>query len=330
MSEYLNTTKNTVQQNLPSVEAATEGISNVANTIRDTAQNATADFSSTNAVDAGTEFLNSNSMIAKFAFIVLVLIVFMILLNLGMGLVSYLVAPSKNPYIIHGMLAGTSREVYPQDPASGKAVVYRSNNKSGGSEFTWSMWLKLDSIPTSSPTHSCVFVKGTNDYDGQSGISTVNNGPGVYLKRNNISTADGTSNTAELVYVMDTVAPMNPVKDQQNESIKATIPNLPIGSWFHVAIRLQNKTLDCYVNGVITKRTSFGDFVPKQNYDPIIFAGNGVFPGAISNLRYYSYALSVFEINSVVYYGPNLKSASDSGTYFDYLGMSWYKPGQSS
>jgi hypothetical protein len=84
--------------------------------------------------------------------------------------------------------------------------------------------------------------------------------------------------------------------------------------------------MDCYVNGVITSRVSFGDFIPKQNYDNIIYAGNGGFAGSISNLRYYDYALSVFEINSVVYYGPNLNAASgsSSSSFFDYLGQSWY------
>jgi hypothetical protein len=106
---------------------------------------------------------------------------------------------------------------------------------------------------------------------------------------------------------------------------EVSIDNLPIGKWFHVVIRLQNKTMDCYVNGVITNRISFGDYIPKQNYDNIIYAGNGGFDGSISNLRYYDYALSVFEINSVVYYGPNLKSASSgSNGYFDYLGQTWY------
>ena len=112
----------------------------------------------------------------------------------------------------------------------------------------------------------------------------------------------------------------------QPASIETDVSNLPIGKWFHVAIRMQNKTLDCYVNGVISTRKSFGDNIPKQNYDSIIYAGNNGFAGSTSNLRYYDYALSVFEINSVVYYGPNLSAANGtSSTYFDYLGQSWYK-----
>lgn len=323
MSDYLNSAKDAVKQTMPSGDAVSAGITNAANSVRDATQNATADFSSKGVMDASNEFLNSNSLIARFVFIILVLIAFMILLNLGVGLVAYFTTPSKNPYIIHGMLPGTSYTVYQQDPASSKAIVYRSNNKSGGMEFTWSMWLKLDSLPKPTPKVSCVFIKGTDEYD-LNGMSNVNNGPGVYLD------SSGSSNDASgarLIYKMDVVSPVDPTSNPHQIPVEATIPNLPIGKWFHVAIRLQNKSLDCYVNGVITTRVSFGDLVPKQNYDPIIYAGNQGFGGAISNLRYYSYALSVFELNSIVYYGPNLKAADSAAgsSFFDYLGKQWYK-----
>lgn len=330
MADYLNNAKDAVKQNIPSPEAISEGFSNAANSVRETTQNVTADFSSKGFMDASKEFLDSNSLIARFVFIILVLIVFMILLNLGVGVVSYFVAPDRNPYIIHGTLPGTSNKVYSQDPGSSKAVVYRSNNKSGGAEFTWSMWLKLDSLPnTSNGGVRCVFVKGTDSFDTTSGYSSVNNAPGVYLDMS--GSGNGISgNYARLVYLMDVVSPAPGSLNQ--DPIKVVIPNIPMGKWFHVAIRLQNKALDCYINGVITTRASFGDKVPKQNYDPIVYAGNGGFGGAISNLRYYSYAVSVFELNSIVYYGPNLKAASDSGdnlSFFDYLGKSWYAQGQS-
>jgi uncharacterized integral membrane protein len=332
MSEYLNNAKQSLtnatdgmSQNLPDTNAISTSISDTANSFRESAKSATADFSSQGVMNASQEFLNSNSLIARFVFIVLVLILFMILLNVGVAIISYFVSPSKSPYIIHGMLAGTETTTYLQDPANSKAVVYRSNNQSGGVEFTWSMWLKVDALPYDNNYH-CVFVKGTDDYTTGSdakikyGVSKVNNGPGVYLYRDSVK--DSSSSELKMAYLMDVVSPETKM---QNEPMQAIISNLPIGKWFHVAIRLQNKTMDCYVNGVIMNRVSFGDKIPKQNYDPIIYAGNGGFAGSTSNLRYYDYALSVFEINSVVYYGPNLTSASGNGSnYFDYLGQTWY------
>ena len=329
MSEYLNNAKaslsnatGTIQQNLPDASAVASNITESANSIRETAQTATSDFSSQGAMDASTEFLNSNSLIARFVFVILILIAFMFFLNIGVGLVTYLVTPSRSPYIIHGMLPGTGYSVFPQDPASGTAIVYRSNNQTGGVEFTWSIWLKVDAMPVDND-YRVVFVKGTDQYN-ENGIAKVNNGPGLYLYKNKVNNNDNSSpSQLNLLYQMDVVSPD---ASGQYTPQQAVISNLPIGKWFHVAVRMQNKTMDCYVNGVISNRVSFGDYIPKQNYDPVIYAGNGGFAGSTSNLRYYDYALSVFEINSVVYYGPNLSAASgtSNSSYFDYLGQSWY------
>lgn len=323
MSDYLNNAKSSLANASESItQNANElstNISNSANAFRESAKSATADFSSQGAMNASQEFLNSNSLIARFVFVILVLIAFMFLLNVGVGLVTYFMSPSKSPYIIHGLLPGSEYTLFPQDPASKTAVIYRSNNQTGGIEFTWSIWLKVDSLPTDNKHHN-IFVKGTDSYDNTSGKSTVNNGPGMYLKKMQFS--DSSSTELSITYLMDVVSPNASGQIVPQEVI---IPNLPIGKWFHVALRLQNKTMDCYVNGIIANRVSFGDYVPKQNYDQIIFAGNGGFAGSASNLRYYDYALSVFEINSVVYYGPNLSAANGSASsYFDYLGQSWY------
>ena len=332
MADYLNNAKQsianateTIKQNIPDTTAVTSSITEGVNKIRDVTDSVAADFSSKGAMDASNEFLNSNSIIAKFAFIILVLTIFMFFLNLGIGLLSYLLGPNKSPYIIRGTLPGTNYTVFQQDPASSNAVIYRSNNRSGGVEFTWSLWLKVDSLPNDNG-YRTIFVKGIDDYSDSSvdrGIAKVNNGPGLYLSKTDAT--DSSSQELQLTYRMDVVSPDN---TKQVSSINKVISNIPIGKWFHVAIRMQNKVLDCYINGVIVERMSFGDYIPKQNYDPIIYAGNGGFAGATSNLRYYDYALSVFEINSIVYYGPNLKSASSgsasSSNYFDYLGQSWY------
>ena len=321
MSEYLNNAKDAIQNNMPDTSGLTDGISNAANSVREATQNATADFSSEGVGNASQEFLNSNSIIAKFAFVIVVLIVFVFLLNIGFGLVTYLTSPSSSPYLIHGMLTGTDTTIIPQDPASGSPVLYRSNNQYGGAEFTWSVWLKVNQIPSDTKYH-CVFVKGTDSYDNTgngNGVALVNNGPGVYVNK---SSSTAKSDSLNLHYVMDVVSP-NEIG--QSTPFAVDISNLPVGKWFHIAIRLQNKVMDCYVNGVIANRKSFNDYVPKQNYDPVIYAGNDGFSGAASNLRYYNYALSVFEINSIVYYGPNLNSANGAGNaFFDYFGRGWY------
>jgi hypothetical protein len=339
MSEYLNNAKDTIKNNIPDTAAISSGISGVADGIRSATKSATDSFSSKDTVAAGSEFLASNGMIAKFVFVILILIAFMFFLNLGVSLVTYLTTPSKSPYIIHGMLPGNATTIYAQNPGNGNPVVYRSNNQDSGVEFTWSMWLNIMNVP-SGATVKPIFVKGTDVYDSTggdptvtvngktyTGIANVNNGPGAYLiPYTDPSGVDGSGQQVGLLYVMDVVSPVDGAN--QKAPFAAVIPNLPIKKWVHVAIRLQNKVLDCYVNGVITQRVSFGDHVPKQNYDSIIYAGNDGFNGSTSNLRYYDHALSVFEINSIVYYGPNLKSAAGkSSSFFDYLGQPWYNYG---
>jgi len=317
MADYLNSAKNAVPSAIPGVEAVGNTVSNAASSIKNAAESATADFSSASVVGASSEFLNSNSIIAKFVFLILALIVFLFLLNLGVSLVSYLTNPSRTPYLIWGMKSGGDYTVIAQDPASGNGITYRSNNQASGAEFTWSAWLKFDSIPAAG-SYKAIFVKG-NDAYGNDGIATVNNGPGLYIIGSN--EPGDNSRHATLHYVMDVVSPLG---GTQVATKTADIPNIPIGKWVHIAIRLQNKALDCYVNGVVTTRVSFDDYIPKQNYDNVVYAGNGGFPGAISNLRYYDRALSVFELNSIVYYGPNLSAASGSTNYTGYLGRSWY------
>jgi hypothetical protein len=268
-------------------------------------------------VESTADFLNSNAIVAKFAFLFLVLIAFMILFSLGINLVGWLFSRSTSPYILYGTQGGSMATSITQDPLqSNSVVVYRSNNATSGIEFTWSVWLYVQTIPSadSSPsatqTYSHIFNKGNAKYDA-TGIATVNNGPGMYVCDMNNS----------LHFIM------NVENDTANNSLNVVvdIPNIPMGKWFHVALRLQNKIMDTYINGVITTRSTFIG-VPKQNYDNIQICQNNGFAGSLSNLRYYSYALSVNEINMIVYNGPNLKSAIDHSSMhnYSYLSNQWY------
>ena len=106
----------------PSQQAMSEGVSNTANSVKDNIQSTMNDFSSKNVMNAGNDFLAANSMVAKFMFIVLVLIIFLILLNLGIYFVYWITSPSKSPYLFKGMISGN--QYFPpisQDPAGKNA-----------------------------------------------------------------------------------------------------------------------------------------------------------------------------------------------------------------
>ena len=117
---------------------------------------------------------------------------------------------------------------------------------------------------------------------------------------------------------MDTVSPTD-----TNTEIE--IDNIPIRKWVHVAMSLQNTVLDVYVNGIVVNRLLLNN-TPMQNYGDVLVCQQGGFAGKLSNLRYFSRALNVFEINNIVSAGPNLNAAEDSKPVggFGYLSSMWY------
>lgn len=253
------------------------------------------------------EFLQSNSLVAKFAFLLLVVFGFVVLLRAGISIVSYLVKPNDSPHLIDGMVDATNMIVFPQDPSSNGAVtIYRSVNATDGLEFTWSTWIFINNLQTNAGIYKHVFSKG-NSSIGQNGMIEPNNAPGLYIA----------PNTNALVVVMNTYNVIN-------EEI--IIPDIPMNKWVNVVIRCQNTTLDAYINGTIARSINLIG-VPKQNYGDVYVAMNGGFNGYISNLWYYNYALGTSAIQNIVTRGPNTKmigsSAIDVPTY-DYLSLRWF------
>jgi hypothetical protein len=248
------------------------------------------------------QFLQSNTIVAKLGFLILIIILFIVFLILGIMLITYLTSPSKDPYLIHGMTNGNAPMTITQNPDDSKSVpILRSNNESEGLEFTWSFWIYIDNLPDVANGLQTIFCKG----DG-----TVNNGPGVFL---------GPDISSGILHIkMDTV-----ISNDTNNTID--IPNIPLRNWVHVAIRCEQTTIDVYINGVIASRKTLNN-LPKQNYNDVLIAPNNGFSGKISNLRYYSHALNIFEINYIVYGGPNtaLINATKSSSGSSYLSRNWY------
>jgi hypothetical protein len=293
-----------------------EGVRNTASTLatdigdglatsKSSLNNVVSDYSSTDVAESGSDFLQSNSIIAKFAFIILVLIGFFILLNLGIYIIGLLTKPSLSPYIFKGKYDLQDKKRIRQDPKKG-VVTKRSNDEDKGIEFTWSTWLKVGSIHNGLDNVNDMHIFNKGDEPTPSGSADVN-GPGLYASKND--------ENLDIEVKMDLFG--------ENEPTSITINNLPVGKWFHLAIRLQNKIMDVYVNGTITTREPFMG-VPKQNYGDIFVGYNAAMGGSISNLRYFDHALSVFHIANIVWSGPDLSSADDKDIKPDYLSGNWY------
>lgn len=290
-----------------------EGVTNSIASAQAGVQSGLEDFSkSANLEEAGNDFLSANGLLAKFVFIVLVLVAFMILMKVGIAILGYMLGPWSNPYLIKGSLGGSTGASIKQDPRDeNSAIIMRSNDRNKGIEFTWSVWLFINQ-ETDASTPKNIFVKGDSQFTN--GINLLN-GPGLYLQDDTV-TSPG---TYKLVVKIDTM----------NDTETAEINGVPINKWFHVAIRMQNKVMDTYVNGVVTDRFNLPS-LPKQNFNNVTIHGNNGYTGSTSNLRYYNYALNVFEINNIVMFGPDLSPSSLSadskalsGNY-SFLASSWY------
>jgi uncharacterized protein YpmS len=313
-----NNVVETLRNNVPNAEQISEGVGNAINTVSSTVEAAKESinsslnaFSSQSAVNGSEEFLNSNTMIAKFVFLLLVVIAFLLLVALGMKIIAFFIQPSRTPYLVKGKITGASDSTISQTPNSNTdPIVFRSNNKSNGMELTWSVWLTIDSVKNS-PTYNHVFNKGNDDYDTTTGVATVNNAPGVYLKND--------SGSPVLRVYMDAV---------ERNDVYVDIQNIPLKKWFHLAVRIKNNIMDIYINGSVAQRHVFTS-VPKQNYNDVLVGKNGGFNGYLSNLLYYDRALNVYEINNIILGGPNVSELrrnvplSNLG-YYSYLSRSWY------
>jgi len=270
-------------------------------------------FSMNQPILGSKDFLESNSSVVKFAFLIVVIIAFVILLKVGIYILTYFLSPSST-ILINGMVDAKQSIIFPQDPSQMNSVtIQRSSNAIDGIEFTWSVWIYINSLNDYLPgKYKHIFYKGNNNLS-DNGLNFPNNAPGLYIAPD--------KNT--LVVIMNTF-------EEINEEIQ--IPDIPLNKWINVIMRCSNKTFDVFINGVITRSTTFIG-VPKQNYGEVYVAMNGGFDGYISNLYYNNYALGTSAIQSIVDKGPNTSMISkyDGMNMKDsnYLSLRWFFNGSS-
>jgi hypothetical protein len=194
------------------------------------------------------------------------------------------------------------------------------------------VWLLIDSINNDAKYHH-IFSKGDvkKMTDSDSGRNTINNinGPGVYFIRNS------NENTKSNLKIIMDVLPNGINDDTDLEKSSIDVTNIPLKKWFNLTFRLENKIMDVYVNGTISNRKIFEN-VPLQNYYDVQVCQNSGFNGKLSNLRYFSYSLNIFEINTLVLGGPNLQPGQISSNInkvpdptFSYISNLWYTTNRS-
>ena len=269
-------------------------------------------FGSNKFVDGTKDFLNSNSLVAKVVFLLLVLIIFIMAIRVMLVVLHKLFGPKPNPILIKGIVNGKKAVTVSQDPKiKGSKPIMRSNNQDGGIEFSYAVWLLIedDNFHSYRPgVKKHIFHKGSEGINttdpGYMGMAYPNNSPGLYLD----------SKENKLIVLMNTY-------DKVSEKIM--VPDIPIHKWISVILRLENRNLDVYVNGTIVARHELKS-VPKQNYGNVYANQGGGFSGLMSNLRYFNRALTITEIQQIVSAGPNMSSNSTLSIFPPYLSMRWF------
>lgn len=285
-------------------------------------------FASNRYVQGGKEFLQSNSIVAKFAFLILILIVFMLFISLGSFILSLVFSQDHNPILIDGMIDANQMLTIPQDPSKkGAKPILRSDNQREGLEFTWSVWIFINDYTYKSGDFKHVFHKGNNNivpgsFNAESnptgGLNTPLNGPGLYIMPRQDDAVNG--NVAGLRIIMNTF-------DQIDNNID--IKNIPLHKWVNVIMRVTKQgQLDVYINGALVKRLMLKS-VPRQNYGDVFVSLNGGFDGNTASLRYFEKAIGTNQVQSIFEQGPNTKFVvgnmpSSKKDKNQYLSTRWY------
>jgi len=280
------------------------------------------------------EFLNANTAISKFVAFILYLLLFVILFQIGSGLLQRFLGPQYNPYIINGMVASDKTTIISTNPnVKNSKPVYRSVDENQGLEFTWNVWFFINSeitnnlftgsLPTGNTTYGYrIFSKGPSprtNLSVQDGVKkdSLNICPGAYLKKN--------GNDIQLNILLNTFIENTPAVSSATFFETIQIENMPTQKWVCCTIRVQQKAVDIYINGMLKIRKNLIN-LPKQNYyDTYVGDLNG-FKGYVSSLRYYSYAINYDEVQALFASGPSLKMISDSSfpATSDYLSVKWF------
>ena len=250
---------------------------------------------------------SSNNIISIIIFLIFMVVLFIVFLRISTAILSYLFSLNGHVKLLNGMVSSSSQLVIPQDPSvSNSILVNRSINKNGGIEFTWSLWCFIEQLSFTT-LYKNIFVKGTNVFDTNTGLSNVNC-PGVYI-----------SKTGELYIVVNTFA----------EIMKTiTVPNIPLSNWVQIVITCENNTINIYINGILIKSIILMSVI-NQNYGDVIIGSNGGYDGLISNLWYWNRTLSVLEIQNLFTMGPNTRTVDNMNDYknkpgSNYLALSYY------
>jgi hypothetical protein len=175
------------------------------------------------------------------------------------------------------------------------ALLPLSNNEDQGIEYSYAAWIQINDFDPQNRS-PILFTKGNLDMSLQS--------PSVVM----------TSGKNQITITQDTYDKNNPEQ--------VVIGNLPAGKLNHLAIVVNQRSFDVYINGLMYRHITMKR-LPLQNQQPLYVAGNGGWNGQIGSLVYYNYALTPDAVRSLANTRPSV-SADTLAFYPSYLSTDWW------
>jgi len=229
--------------------------------------------------------------------------------------------------------SGTKMYTAIQNPTNPAALTVNvSNNQRSGVEFSYSMFVYLNSDTFSSGNANLYHIL----HKGYGQVYPLL-GPGIF--------SWGNKNCIRVF--------MNCYDTWDNYT---DIENIPVDKWFHIVVSCKGNTLYVYINGNLKQKVALsGNTPPYQNYGNVYlfssrkttlftsitsslqndsnFMGTGaasslVFDGAAkgmaSRVTYFSYALTYTEIQALMNMGPSSVMDGTDLSLTPYLSDTWW------
>ena len=177
-----------------------------------------------------------------------------------------------------------------------KQDLPRSLDQKEGMAFSYTCWVRIDDFAYRYGQPKVIFTKGSTDLKTMCPALLVD------------------PNTNSLLVKIDTFG--------GTETIP--IGNIPAKKWLHIALAVDQDSVNMYVNGTLYLHHSLSQ-VPKQNSSTVSTGIGGGFDGKLSNLEYYNYLLTPENVQSAMASTPQPDpSEKGVGILPPYFDMSWW------
>lgn len=198
-----------------------------------------------------------------------------------------------------GMLSSSNQLVGPaidgKKEFDSNVSIPMSINQAEGLTFSYAAWIRVDDFSYRYGQEKVIFTKGPNDLSSMC--------PGVFLD----------ANTNSLLVKVDTFGSREVV----------VVDNLSAKKWFHLAIAIDQDSIDVYINGTLYSHRSIPQ-LPRQNPSSVHVGVGGGFDGKITSLNYYNYFLKPSDVTSIMGNPPEYDKSDTQSPQPPYYDITWW------